>query len=58
MLRVNREPLELIMRAITQYLENISDELIGDSEMIQKEALVYSVDADGRGKHRSTLRAE
>ena len=43
------------IRALIKYLENISDDDIGDLEMIQDEALVYEVDSDGRSKHKSTI---
>jgi len=43
------------IRALIKYLENISDDDIGDLEMIQNQALVYEVDSDGRSKHKSTI---
>jgi D-lactate dehydrogenase len=43
------------IRSLVKYIENISDEEIGEVEMIQDEVLVYSVDNEGRGTHKETV---
>lgn len=45
------------IRSLVKYIENISNEAIGDIEMIQDEALVYEVDAEGRSKNKSVTAA-
>lgn len=43
------------IRSLVKYLENISDQEIGSVEMIQKSALVYEVDTEGRSKSKQTI---
>lgn len=43
------------IRSLVKYIENISDEKIGDVEMLQNAAIVYEVDFEGRQKIRSVL---
>jgi 2,3-bisphosphoglycerate-dependent phosphoglycerate mutase len=46
------------IRSLVKYIENISDNEIGDVEMIQNEILEYSVDNEGRATHKETLQLE
>ena len=43
------------IRSLVKYIENISNEDIGDMEMIQDEVLCYSVDNEGRSTNKSTI---
>lgn len=43
------------IRSLVKYLENISDDAIGDVEMIQDEVLCYSVDTEGRSTHKDII---
>ena len=43
------------IRSLLKYIENIADEDIGSQEMIQNCALSYTVDAEGRAKHKQAI---
>lgn len=43
------------IRALIKYIENISDDEIGKTEMLQDAALVYEVDAEGRMADKETV---
>lgn len=43
------------IRSLLKYIENIADEDIGSQEMIQNCALSYTVDAEGRAKHKQVI---
>lgn len=43
------------IRSLVKYLENISDADIGSVEMIQKSALIYEVDSNGRSKNKQQV---
>jgi len=43
------------IRSLVKYLENISNNDIGCTEMIQGEALVHEVDSEGRSKNKATI---
>jgi len=45
------------IRALVKYLENISNDAIGELEMLQDAALVYEVDAEGRSKSKDMIEA-
>ncbi|MCB9819829.1 2,3-bisphosphoglycerate-dependent phosphoglycerate mutase [Candidatus Nomurabacteria bacterium] len=46
------------IRSLVKYIENISNDAIGDMNMIQDEALIYEVDSEGRSKEKSILSTE
>lgn len=43
------------IRSLVKYLENISDEAIGEVEMLQKSALVYQIASDGRSQKKDVI---
>ena len=43
------------IRSLLKYIENVADEDIGTQEMIQNCALSYTVDAEGRAKHKQVI---
>ncbi len=43
------------IRSLIKYIENISDAEIGSQDMLQNQALIYQVDANGRSKNKQIL---
>lgn len=43
------------IRSLIKYIENVSDDKIGELEMLQDAALSYEVDFDGRQKSKDTI---
>lgn len=46
------------IRSLVKYIENISDEAIGKTEMIQGAALCYQVNNEGRSKSKDIIKLE
>lgn len=46
------------IRSLVKYIENLSDEQIGNMEMLHETALVYEVDVEGRQKSRTEIRSQ
>ncbi|MBK6599362.1 MAG: hypothetical protein IPG25_16395 [Proteobacteria bacterium] len=44
------------IRSLIKYIENISDDKIGVTEMPQDDALIYEVDFDGREKSKDIIK--
>lgn len=44
------------IRSLVKYIENLSDQQIGEMEIIHDAALIYGVDMEGREKQREELR--
>lgn len=44
------------LRALIKYIENVSDDVIGETEMIQDSALVYEVTREGRSKTKDIIK--
>lgn len=45
------------IRSLVKYIEDLSDDAIGSTEMVQDAALCYEVDSEGRARTRRELRA-
>lgn len=43
------------IRSLIKYIDNISDDQIGETEMLAGQALVYEVDSEGRSKKREII---
>lgn len=43
------------IRALMKYIENVSDEVIGETEMPHECAIVYEVNSDGRSKRKDVI---